>query len=146
MKYKIAICKTYMIGSPALILGFCRYDDDDAFWQKFQLFTAEEYLNIRYEWKPPDQDEFTWSRFKNQEEADKETEIMRKYAQGLSKYHGDVVHFDSINKDVKIHKGGHDFNLGEAEPVEMTKDEWKLLGVELGKDQWMDFDLETWGK
>lgn len=126
MKYKVAICKIHMLGEPALVLGFCRYDDDDAFWQKFQYFTMEPYLN-----------------------TDSTTDMavaLKIGAQSRTKYHGKVVHFDSINKDVKVLQCGHDFDLGKAEAVEISKDDWKALSAELVKDDWMDFDEETWGK
>lgn len=115
-----------MIGEPALILGFCRYDDDDAFWQKFQYFTME-----------------TYSTYAGNEELQV---ALKTAAEKRTKYHGKVVHFDSINKDVKLLQCGHDFDLSKAEPVEITKEEWKLLGNELGRDGWEAFDEETWGK
>lgn len=123
MKYKIAVCKIHMIGAPALILGFCRYDDDDEFWQKFQLFTFEGHPELNREpseWipNPPDR----------------------------KKYHGKTIHFSSIDKTVEVHQEEHDFNLGDAKSVELTKEEWPLLGKELTNDQWQDFDWETWGK
>lgn len=110
-----------MIGSPALILGICRYDEDDSFWQKFQLFTGEDFL----------------------ESTD---ESLKKYALKQTKYHGQSIHFESINKDVKVMKCGHDFNLADAEPLDLTKEELKLVQKELNKDLWQDFDWETWGK
>jgi len=118
MKYKLAICKIHMIGSPALILGFCRYDDDDEFWQKFQLFTGEEYLGS--------------------------SEFNQTYMEKLKKYHGDTVYFTSIDKTVKVKKSQHDFSF--SEPIEITKAEWELVGKELNENLWQDFDLETWGK
>ena len=146
MKYKIAICKTNMIGANVLILGICRYDDDDEFWMKYQMFTQEEYLNTRYTWRPnTEADPFTCG-FKNQEECDKVSESMRKMAQEHSRYHGEVVHFDSINKDVKIYHDKHEFSLGLAEPVELTKNELSLLEKELNENIWEQFDWETWGK
>lgn len=57
-----------MIGENCLILGICRYDDDDAFWQVYQYFTMESYLNTKYTYDPHQE----WSAFKSQEEADKE--------------------------------------------------------------------------
>lgn len=147
MKYKIAICKIHMIGEPALILGFCRYDDDDAFWQRFQYFTMENYLHCKYVYKEQDEsDPFSSYTYKSQEECDKAAEEMRKAAQKCSKYHQMTVHFDSINKDVKVLQCGHDFNLANAEPVELTKQEWHELVKELNQDRWMEFDEETWGK
>lgn len=146
MKYKIVICKIHMIGEPALILGFCRYDDDDAFWQKFQYFTMENYLNCKFTYSPPKENDFCSSLYKDQEEADKAAETWRKAAQDRSKYHGMTVHFKSINKDVNVLQCKHDFNLSEAEPVEITKNEWELLSKELNEDSWSDFDWETWGK
>lgn len=109
-----------MIGSPALILGFCRYDDDDEFWQRFQLFTAEDMMRL------PD--------------------IDRKFIEARKKYHGDTVHFTSIDKVVNIKQEVHDFDLRHAEPVELTKAEWLALIEELNADGWEDFDIETWGK
>lgn len=147
MKYKIAICKIHMIGEPALVLGFCRYDDDDAFWQKFQYFTMENYLHCKYTYTPPDEnDPFGGSIYKSQEECDKAAEQMRNYAQKCSKYQSMTVYFQSIDKDVKVLQCGHDFNLADADPVELTKQEWELLAKELNQDHWMEFDLETWGK
>jgi hypothetical protein len=136
-----------MIGEPALVLGFCRYDDDDSFWQKFQYFTMENYLNCKFVYKPPDNnDSFTSCVYKNQEECDKEAKRLREMAQACSKYHQMTVHFDSINKDVKVLQCGHDFNLSQAEPVELTKPEWELLRKEMNQDHWVEFDEETWGK
>ena len=147
MKYKIALCKIHMIGSPALVLGFCHYDDEDEWWDKYQLFTMEDYLECQYKWQPPDPNN-SWSSsiYKNQEECDKASKQMREAAQKFSKYHGDVVHFDSINKDVKVHKSQHDFTFSDAYPVEINRSDWELLRKELNKDQWQAFDLETWGK
>lgn len=131
-----------MIGSPVLILGHCIFDDTEEYWTKYQNFTAEEYLNIKYTYDPTAE----WSACKSQEEADKMAAQMTAYAKSRAKYHGKVVHFDSINKDVKVHQEVHDIHLGDAEPVEITKAEWELLGKELNADQWQDFDWETWGK
>lgn len=136
-----------MIGEPALILGFCRYDDDDAFWQRFQYFTMENYLHCKFTYIPPKEgDTFGSSMYKSQEECDKAAEELKTAARKHVKYHQMTVHFESINKDVKVLQCGHDFNLTDAEPVEITKQEWQELSKELNQDRWMEFDEETWGK
>lgn len=109
-----------MIGSPALILGFCRYDDDDEFWQKVQLFTAEEYVG--------------------------NPEVDQKWIEKLKKYHGKTIEFSSIGKSVEILQEEHDIHFNQAKPLELTKEEWNLLMKELAEDQWQEFDWETWGK
>jgi hypothetical protein len=131
-----------MIGAPVLILGHCFYDETEEYWVKLQYFTGEDFLNTKYTYDPTAE----YSLFKNQEEADKDAHSQREWAKSRSKYHGEVVHFDSIDKDVKICHKIHSFSLGEAESVEITKGEWDLLRIELNKDQWEDFDIETWGK
>jgi hypothetical protein len=65
----------------------------------------------------------------------------------LSKYHyNDVVCFESLDENVKILQCSHDFDLGKAEAVEISKNDWEALSKEINDDNWMDFDLETWGK
>ena len=120
MKYKLAVSKIWMIGSPALVLGFCRYDDDDEFWEKFQLFTAEEYVG--------------------------NPEFNQEWIEKLKKYHGKTIEFSSIGKSVEILQEVHNIHLDQAKPLELTKAEWELLTKELNEDQWQDFDWETWGK
>ncbi len=141
MKYKLAMCKITMIGSPALVLGVCRYDEDDEFWLMYQYFTMEDYLNCQYVYTPSE-----FSMYKDQEHADKESAHMRKMAESHSRFHGETVHFESINKDIKVLKSKHSFNMKDAEPLELTKDELALVTKELNKDGWQEFDLETWGK
>lgn len=110
-----------MIGSPAIVLGICRYDDDDEFWEKFQLFTGEDFLQS-------------------------EDAGLKKYAMSRTKYHQTSVHFDSIGKDLEIKQSTHEFNLAEAKPLELTKPELALVQKELSEDGWDAFDWETWGK
>lgn len=73
-------------------------------------------------------------------------EFNQTYLEKLKKYHGDTVHFTSIDKTVKVKKSQHDFSFAEAEPIEITKAEWELLTKELNEHMWQDFDWETWGK
>jgi hypothetical protein len=111
-----------MIGSPALVLGIAHYSEDDpndAYWTKFQLFTGEEYL----------------------ESADPG---LKNYAAKNVKYHGDTIIL--VGKQLQVLKKVHDFDLGEAPSVEITKEEADLLHKELAVDGWQDFDWETWGK
>jgi hypothetical protein len=126
MKYKVAVCKIHMIGEPALVLGFCHYDDEDEWWDKYQYFTMENYLEAG-----------PW--------CNTYPELLE-MAKARKKYQGSTVHFDSINKDVKIFKSGHEFSFGEADPTQITKVEWELLSKELTQDGWGEFDWETWGK
>lgn len=135
MKYKIAICKITMIGEKALILGLCHYDEDDEFWEKVQFFTFENF-------PLPTNPESQLKRADYDEGAEWGIKPLK-----LEKYqHPCSIHFDSINKDVEIHHCVHAFNLGEAKPVELTKEEFYTLKKELRDDGWMDFDWETWGK
>lgn len=122
MRFKIALCKTHMIGSPALIFGLCRYDDMDSHWQLMQLFTLEEHLDGK--------------GYPGAAEA----------AAERSKYHFDTVFFSSIGKQVKVLQCGHDFDITKAEPVEISRDELDPLTGELRSDWWEEFDIETWGK
>lgn len=116
-----------MIGSPALVLGVSRqHVEGDTFWTKYQMFTGEDYLGLT------GQDEFS----KN----------LVRYAQKMTKFHGDTVSFTNLNKTVPILKCGHDFNFEDATRVEITLDELALLNDDLMQDQWQPFDLETWGK
>ena len=113
---KLAIVKIHMIGSPVLILGISQYGHE---WDVSQLFTAEDFKGFV------------------------EEEYFEKLA---AKYHGTEVKFDSVPVPVKILQRQHDFNLSEAESVNISGELWPALRGEIADDGWVEFDLETWGK
>lgn len=130
-----------MCGSPALVLGIGRqFVEGDEHWTKIQKYTLEEYLNIKYEYKEG------LTRFKSQEDADKEANHMQELARSYTRFQGKTLYFSSIDKTVEIAGPSHEFNFNDAKNVEITLDQMKLLIKELNRDQWQDFDLETWAK
>jgi len=156
---KVGICKIWMLGERVLVLGIGRrYEEGDEYWSKYQLFTMESYLNCQYTYVPPSEDTFCSSMYKSQEECDVAAAEMREAARNLSRYHGTEVHFENLNRVVPITQFGHDFNFNEAQCIEITRDELKLLEKDLRgvtgdypnfiqtSPGWMDFDLESWGK
>jgi broad specificity polyphosphatase/5'/3'-nucleotidase SurE len=145
---KLAICKITMIGSPVLILGVGRqFVDGGEHWTLRQLWTREDFLNVKFKYNPPDPtDKYYYCRWKSQEEADIEAEQMREDARSHSKLHGDSLYFEKLNKTVPITKSSHDFDLSKAQFVEITVDELDLLQEDMIKEDWMAFDEETWGK
>lgn len=144
---KLAICKIHMIGIPALILGIGRtFVEGDEHWTKYQLFTMEDCLDVKYTYTPPTPETFSYSIYKSQEEADAAAAHEREFAASFAKFHGPEVYFENLGKSVPVTISPHDFDFGQAQQIEVTVDELKLLNKDLGTAHWQEFDWETWSK